>query len=187
MKATVTAALIASAALTAAGCASTAHVTKTAPAASAAPAATQAATTPSPAPTAAPTPAATARMTRKEAAAVYVAIVDPANRANDALDRDWTDRAPWSQYVADSRAYVRAARREERQLAAARWPARVQPYITSMLLTLEPAVIRCVRQQAAAGSYAAADNASYSQDCTAANDNTDPDTIRSMLGLPSRY
>ncbi len=127
-------------------------------------------------------------MTRKEAAARYVAIIDPGNRVNDTLGTDWADRAPWARYVTDSRAYVRAMRVEVRQFRAARWPARVQPYITSMLLTFEADSIRCARREAAAGSYGAAETAYYaSQACTSAEGNTDPDTIRSMLGLPARY
>jgi hypothetical protein len=117
----------------------------------------------------------------------YLPIIDPGNRISDALDRDYTDRAPWSQYVPDTRALVRAVRAEDRRLRAARWPVRVQPYITSMLLTYEPASIRCDQAEAAAGSYNAANTVFYSnQDCISSDANTDPDTIRQMLGLPPR-
>ena len=114
-------------------------------------------------------------------------ILDPSNAIADAISRDYTDAAPFSQYRADALAYVKAVCGADRQLRAVRWPARVQPYITAMLLTFEPAAIRCTRAGAAAGSRAAAASVNDTNpDCQAVNDSTIPDTIRSMLHLPPR-
>ena len=127
------------------------------------------------------------RLTRKQAARAYVRIVDPWNVTTDAINRDYTDDAPFSQYRADSRALVRALRTAGRQFRAVRWPRRVQPYITSLLLTDIPVDIRCTRAGAAAGSRAAAVTVNdTNQDCQAATDSTTADTIRSMLNLPPR-
>jgi hypothetical protein len=126
-------------------------------------------------------------MTKKQAARAYVRIFDPSNAAVDQVNRDITDAEPFSKYKADSLAYIKALRAADRQLRAARWPRRVQPYIDSLLLTFEPANIRCTKTGIAAGSRAAANGLAYTnQDCVAASDLTLPDTIRSMLGLPPR-
>ena len=164
------------------GSPSAAHTTAAAPVTSAA----TASATASPSPAASPS-APVRRMTKKQAARAYVRIIDPGNTLSDAMNRDNTDAAPFSQYKADARAYIKAIRITERQLRAIRWPARVQPYVTAMLLTFEPANIRCVQTGIAAGSNAAAANVNdFNQDCLAASDSTLPDTIRSMLGLPPR-
>lgn len=156
----------------------TAHTTTAAPATPAA--------TASPSPAASPSVPAR-RLTRKQAAAAYVRIVDPWNKITDAINRDYTDAAPFSQYRADARALVRALRGVSRKFRALRWPRRVQPYITAMLLTDIPASIRCTRAGARAGSRAAAVNVNdFNQDCQAASAATNADTIRSMLGLPPR-
>ncbi|SRR6266498_3378419 len=145
-----------------------------------------------PAATASPSPAASPsapvrRMTKKQAARAYVRIIDPGNALSDAINRDATDAAPFSRYKADARAYIRALRTADRQLRAVRWPRRVQPYIDAMLLTFEPAIIRCNKAGIAAGSTTAASTvADTNQDCLAASDSALPDTIRSMLGLPPR-
>jgi hypothetical protein len=176
------AAAIAAAAVLAAGCGHAAqHVS--APATS--PAA-RAATVPAAAVPATP-PAAGPRLTIKQAAAAYVRIIDPANRLAAIAGSDITDAAPFSQYQADARAFIRAIRAGDRQLRAIRWPARVQPYITAMLLTFEPADIRCARAEVASGSSDAASTTGYTdQDCIDAGNSTIPDTIRTMLRLPPR-
>lgn len=148
--------------------------------------------TPAPAATAATaspsaSPATMRRLTTKEAAKAYVRIVDPWNVITDAINRDYTDAAPFSQYRADARALVRALRGVSREFRVVRWPARVQPYVTSMLLTYIPANVRCTKAGIAAGSNSAATTVNdTNQDCLAASGSTIPDTIRSMLGLPSR-
>jgi hypothetical protein len=127
------------------------------------------------------------RLNRKQAARAYVRIVGPWNALTDAINRDYTDAAPFSQYRADARALVRALRGVSSQFRAVRWPARVQPYVTSMLLTYIPANVRCTKAGIAAGSNSAATTVNdTNQDCLAASDSTIPDTIRSMLGLPPR-
>ena len=126
-------------------------------------------------------------MTRQQAAQAYVRIVDPGNVITDAISRDGTDKAPYSQYRADALAYVKATRVADRQLRALLWPQAVEPYVKSWLLTLGPAEIRCYQAAADGGSYAAISDMTYSNpDCQAAQASTIPDTIRSLLGLPSR-
>jgi len=164
------------------GSSGAAHTTTAAPATPAATASQP--TTPSPSPSPAGPPK---RLTKKQAAAAYVRIVDPWNKITDAINRDYTDAAPFSQYRADARALVRALRGVSREFHALRWPRRVQPYITAMLLTDIPASIRCTRAGARAGGRAAAVNVNdFNQDCQAASAATNADTIRSMLGLPPR-
>lgn len=127
------------------------------------------------------------KLTRKQAAAAYVRIIDPSNRTIGAISQDIADVAPFSQYRADSLAYVKGTRLADRKIRALRWPAQVEPYITAMLLTYDPASIRCAQAEAAAGSYAAATAvAGTREDCIAAADSTIAGTIRSMLGLPAR-
>jgi hypothetical protein len=126
-------------------------------------------------------------LTTRQAAAAYVRIIDPANRADAVVNTDYTDKAPLSQFRADILAEWKAWRTSDRKLGAVRWPAAVQPYITAMRLTFDPATIRCLHVLASAANYAAFDNTVASnQDCVAQSTNTDADTVRSMLGLPSR-
>jgi hypothetical protein len=138
-------------------------------------------------PSASPSPASTARLTRKQAAAAYVRIVDHANRLQSLADEDVTDRSPFSQYVSDLRAYLAAQRQVDRELAAVRWPAGVQPYVTALLSTYDPATAACFRAEIRAGSYSADDTvfATNSQ-CQAAQASTLADTVRQGLGLPAR-
>ena len=167
-----------------AGCSAGSHASPGTAQTTAAPATRSAAASPSPA--ASPS-VPVRRLTIKQAARAYVRIVGPWNAITDAINRDYTDAAPFSQYRADALALVRALRTAGRQFRAVRWPRRVQPYITSLLLTFMPADIRCTRAGAAAGSRAAAANVNdFNPDCQAAADSTIADTIRSMLNLPPR-
>jgi hypothetical protein len=74
-----------------------------------------------------------------------VRIVDPANRADDVVNTGYTDKVPLSRFRADILAECRAWRTADRGLGAVRWPAGVQPYITAMRLTFDPATIGCLR------------------------------------------
>ncbi|HVB45259.1 MAG TPA: hypothetical protein VNF47_21495 [Streptosporangiaceae bacterium] len=126
-----------------------------------------------------------ARLTTQQAARAYLRIVDPVNRATGTVNTDRADDVLFSQFRADTRTYVAALRKGDAQLRATRWPARVQPYVTAMLLTYDPASIRCAQAEAAAGSYAAATSvSSTNQDCIAAQDIGDPQQIRALLHLP---
>jgi hypothetical protein len=64
--------------------------------------------------------------------------------------------------------------------------APVQPYITAMLTTYSPAETSCVQAGIATGSRAAASGVyDTNQDCLSQANSAIPDTIRSMLNLPS--
>jgi hypothetical protein len=91
----------------------------------------------------------------KQAAATYLRIVDPANRAADATVSDAQDVVPLSQFRHDLRVFISATRQEMARLRTVRWPDSVQPYITAMLLTDLPAGIQCAQAQIAAKDYAA--------------------------------
>ena len=135
-----------------------------------------------PSPSPSPVPA---RMTRKQAAAAYVRIVDPANRAIDVAQEDYTDQVPLAQFHADVRTFIRADRTRYAKLAALRWPRDVQPYITSMIATLKPADMGCMRAWLSGTTWDAVYADSYaSPDCTADTDDTLAATVRTRLGLP---
>jgi hypothetical protein len=168
--------------LLAAGCSAGGHQAASPPSHS--PAASSA-----PASTAAPSPSVTAtprqRMTRKEAARAYVRIWDPSNRDVDRANTDEQDRAPFSQFRADLRAFVADMKVGNHEMAALLWPRNVEPYVKAMLLTYSPAQISCTRAQVQARSYAASDTVYYTNaDCQAIDSSNLPNTIRSRLGLP---
>jgi hypothetical protein len=188
MPRSVIASALAVAALTATGCASSAHsaAPKAAPppASASAPADLIHPTASAPADLIHP-PARPVVLTRKQAARAYTRIVDPANRLLDAMNNDTRDQAPFAQFRADAGAFVAAIRKVDGQLTAVRWPARVQPYITALIGTLDAPLITCAQAEAKAGGYARASVMDVErQDCTAADASTIPDTIRQMLGLP---
>jgi len=132
-----------------------------------------------------PSPASTARLTRSQARHAYAGIVDPSNQLESEVSQDDTDQVPLAKFHADLRAYLASVRAAGRQLAATRWPARVQPYVTAMVATDLQADIRCAQQLLKVHSYAQADSLSYtSQDCTATQNESNASTIRSLLGLP---
>ena len=70
------------------------------------------------------------------------------------------------------------------RLAAVRWPARVEPYVHGMLSTDIAADLRCAGEQQAARSYNQVSIILSNQDCTAAANTSNADTIRSLLHLP---
>jgi hypothetical protein len=129
-------------------------------------------------------PSPPALLTIKQAAGAYVRIGDLSNRLSEAINRDYSDAAPFSQYRADALALVKALSAASRKFRALHWPATVQPYITAILLIYVPAFVRCAKAGAEAGSTAAAVTiAGSNQDCTVAADSTIPDRIRLLLGL----
>jgi hypothetical protein len=124
---------ILAAVITLAACGSGGHpaatVTRTVTAVPSSPSPTAATASPS------PSPSSTARLTRKQAARLYVRIIDPMNRSQDALQTDGSDNAPWRQFVADVRTDIRNETRAQHQLLAVRWPVRVEPYVRAMVTT----------------------------------------------------
>lgn len=128
-------------------------------------------------------PTHTARMSRSQAARAYLRIIDPANRDNDAVVTDTSDKPPFSQFVADARAYVRDTIQAEHQLLADRWPTGVEPYVRAMATTDMPADVTCYRRMAAAGSYGQANNVSFSNVCQA-DTGANATQIRQALHLP---
>jgi len=122
----------------------------------------------------------------KQAGRLFVQIVGALNRAIGAFQADAADQVPLTRFRADGRALIAAVQISEGRLAAARWPAQVQPYITSMMTTYEPAEIACTQAQISAGSYAAAQNAyDTNPQCADANENEDANAIRAVLNLPA--
>ena len=159
-----------------AGC-STAGVPATSQLSSSAPAAAT--------PVAAPTPQGPP-LSVKQAGRLFARIVGPLDRAIGAFQADVTDQPPFSQFQADGRALIAAVRGSEGRLAAARWPAQVQPYIVSLTTSYEPAEIACTQAQISAGSYATAQNAnSTNPQCFEANQNDAISAIRAILDLPA--
>lgn len=170
------------AALLLAACGSAGSHPAAAHTAAASPAAAPSSAAPSPSLTPTPAPA---RLTIRQAARAYTEIVDPFNRTADAVNRDETDRAAMAQFRADARAYGAAERTMVATLSAVRWPARVAPYVHAMLSTDIAADLRCFRKLQAARSYNQVNAISFNQDCTAAANTSNADTIRSLLHLPS--
>jgi hypothetical protein len=176
MKALIAVAVLAAQAL--AGCSSGSASHPATHAAPSSPAAAPSSAAPS------PSPASAAVLTRHQAARAYTEIVDPSNRAGDTVNQDQTDRVPMAQFHADARAYLAALKVTAARLAAVRWPARVEPYIHAMLTTDVQADFRCYRELRAATSYSQVNSLSFNQDCTAVENTSNADTIRSLLGLP---
>jgi hypothetical protein len=124
-------------------------------------------------------------LTIKQAAAAYLRILGPGNRLGLKWSRDIADHAPFGRLRADLLAYIAAGRLAVQQLRAIRWPPRVQPWITAMTQTFDQAAIRCAEVEAASGSTTAASLIDKTnQDCLASQNGTDPEKVRSMLGLP---
>lgn len=136
-----------------------------------------------------------ARPARHEAAhytpvaTAYLRIVGPANKVTEALDDAYGNRVPFARYVADAHAEVKAMRRMSRQLRAARWPASVQPSITALAVTYSRAIIRCMRAEIHAGSYAGVGRADRGCKARKAGKvaRKAADTIRARLGLPTLF
>ena len=125
------------------------------------------------------------RLTISQGAVAYARIVDPANRASSVVNQDYTDQVAFTRFRADARAEISDWRTVARRLRTIRWPVSVQAYITAMLFTYVPAVVRCLRAEAATSSYQGVIMTfNTSQDCLAIQSNPDAAQIRSRLGLP---
>ena len=113
-------------------------------------------------------------------------IVDRANRINAAMNTDYSDDAPFTQFQADALADVRAIRVTDRKLLAVTWPANVEPWVRALVTTYEVANIACVEAEAAAGNYTGVNTVGDTNaSCQASSTPTDPNEIRSLLGLPA--
>jgi hypothetical protein len=131
------------------------------------------------------TPIASVPLTKSQAAAEYAKLVDRTNRLASATGTDASDDVPFTQFQADSRAYVKAVRVLDRKLLSVNWPSNVEPWVRAMVTTFDVANIACAEVEIAAGSYTAATTvADTNAACAAALSQTDPNEIRSLLGLP---
>jgi len=125
-------------------------------------------------------------LTIKQAGQLFAQITAPLNQAMGVFQADINDQPPFSQFEADGRALIAAVRISEGKLAAANWPAEVQPDITTMMTTFEPAEIACAQAQINAGSYAAALNADESNvQCGEVNQDESVSEIRTILNIPA--
>lgn len=134
------------------------------------------------------TPAPTARLTVKQAKTAYVSLADPYNAAVDAASRDAADAAPFSQWLADNASLIGASREFMAGLRSTRWPGRVQPYVTAMLLTDMADQLSCYEAFEEAQNYSNLDTIdATNQRCIAISSSlasTNADMIRSILGMP---
>ena len=123
-------------------------------------------------------------LTIKQAGHLFAQIMDPLDHAIGVFQADINNKPPFSRFRADGRAAIAAVRVSERQLAAANWPAQVQPDIVTMLTTYEPAEIACVQAQISAGSYTAALNADITNvQCGESNQDQTASAIRAILNI----
>jgi hypothetical protein len=121
-------------------------------------------------------------LTIKQAEQLFAQIMGPLDQRIGVFQADTSNHPPFSQFRADGRAVIAAVRVSEGQLAAANWPAQVQPDIVTMLTTYEPAEIACVQAQISAGSYTAAVNADTTNvQCGETNQDQTVSAIRAIL------
>jgi hypothetical protein len=174
MKRTIT--VLAAAGLLAAGCGTSAPATT-------APATTAPATT-APATTAPPTQA---PLTVPEAAKLYLRLVAPANRAEAVVNYDAKayPQVSFAQYVRDDKRWLAQVQAQAARLRSVRWPASVQPYITAMLLTFEPATRACFTAEDNAPSQQAGIRVQQtSPSCRVSLKSDLPAEVRRALHLP---
>jgi PBP1b-binding outer membrane lipoprotein LpoB len=125
-------------------------------------------------------------LTIKQAGQLFAQITGPLDQAISMFQADITNKPPFSRLGADGHAVIAAVRVSEGKLAAANWPAQVQPDITSMMTTYEPAEIACVQAQINAGSYTAALNADETNpQCGETNQDETVSAIRAILNIPA--
>jgi hypothetical protein len=159
-----------------------------APAAPAAPRAPSGASAASPVsavatPATAPTPPGPP-LTIKQAGQLFAQIMGPLDQAIGVFQADVNSKPPFTRFMADGHAVIAAVRVSEGKLAAANWPAQVQPDITSMMTSYEPAEIACVQAQISAGSYTAALNADETNlQCGLTNQDETVSAIRAILNI----
>jgi len=123
-------------------------------------------------------------LTIKQAGRLFAQIMSPLDQAIGVFQGDTNTEPPFSQFRADGNAVIAAVRVSEGKLAAANWPAQVQPDITSMMTSYEPAEIGCVQAQIKAGSYAAAQNADGTNlQCDETNEDETVSAIRAILNV----
>lgn len=127
-------------------------------------------------------PVPTGRLTMKRAELAYVQIVSPGSALANKLAGASSGSAPFSEFRADTLAYVRELRAEIGEFRGIRWPAQVRPRINAMVAANFPADISCLQTMAAAGSMAASQVVGDSnRDCMAADNSTIPGTLQSVL------
>jgi len=125
-------------------------------------------------------------LTIKQAGRLFAQIMGPLDQAIGVFQADINNKPPFSRFVADGHAVVAAVRVSQGKFAAANWPAQVQPDITSMMTSYEPAEIACVQAQINAGSYAAALNADETNlQCGVTNQDETVSAIRAILNIPA--
>jgi len=123
-------------------------------------------------------------LTIKHAGRLFAHIMRPVDQSIGVFQADINTKPPFSRFRADGRAAIAAVRVSEGQLAAANWPAQVQPDIVTMLTTYEPAEIACVQAQISAGSYTAALNADITNvQCGESNQDQTVSDIRANLNI----
>ena len=69
------------------------------------------------------------RLSREQAARLYIQLVDPFNRASEAAGLAENYRLPISQFRADGRAYIAGVKAFDRKALAVLWPQNIEPYI----------------------------------------------------------
>jgi hypothetical protein len=137
------------------------------------------------APSATPTPQGPP-LTMKQAGRLFAQIMTPLDQTIGVFQADINSQPPFSVFKTDGRAVIAAVRASEGQLAAANWPSQVQPDITTMMTTYEPAEIACTQAQINAGSYDAALNADEANvQCGEANQDESVSEIRTVLNIPA--
>jgi len=131
------------------------------------------------------TPVPAPRPTISQASAAYLRIAAPVNRAAAAVNADLVYGVPFALLRGDALAYMAALRKSVSQLRAIRWPARVQGYVTAMLLTYDPASIACAKAVASAGSNRGATAVlNTNPACVRSRNAGDSREIRVLLRLP---
>jgi hypothetical protein len=131
------------------------------------------------------TPAHMVRLSREQAARLYIQLVDPYNRASDAAGHAKNDRLPISHFRADGRAYIAGVKAFDRKALEVLWPQNIEPYIKAMVSTDHIAAIRCVRAELRQRTYAGVDSVAKSNsDCQAQANASNATMIRARLGLP---
>jgi hypothetical protein len=131
------------------------------------------------------TPVPAPRPTISQASAAYLRIAAPVNRAAAAVNADLVYGVPFALLRGDALAYMAALRKSVSQLRAIRWPARVQGYVTAMLLTYDPASIACAKAVASAGSNRGATAVlNTNPACVRSRNAGDSREIRVLLQLP---
>ena len=180
MKVFIAAALVA---LLLAGC--TSHRTRTSAGNTGSPAVTQSPPSATAVVMPSATPAHMVRLSREQAARLYIRLVDPFNRASEAAGLAKSYRLRISQFRADGRAYIAGVKAFDRKALAVLWPKNIEPYIEAMVSTDHVAAIKCVRAEMRQRTYAGVDSVAKSNsDCQAQANATNATMIRARLGLP---